>query len=233
MNEDDYHDPSTRKLPVLCRPPHGLSVKQLFQIMIGTLPENRICHQKPVGVRYSSVFVVDLSGVSCLEDLRADDNGTWIHGGKPRRKYLVEFDDANTVVDAKLIQEDDIQEDDSNHDNIFTLVRVYHRHKHTPQFQRRISYVLDSCSQLVTYAVVQYLFDEGTEVPIVMPPHGNAKNQVNPYHRTQKSTIDKLKQRAGKPKMVVASVHDEAGGSLHAKSASELPRDRRQVYNVR
>ena len=130
MNEDDYHDPSTRRVPVLARPPHGLSVKQLFQLMIGTLPENRICQQKPVGVKYSSVFVVDLSGVSCLEDLRADDNGTWIHGGKPRRKYIVELDDTNTVVDAKLMQEDD-----SKHENVFTLVRLYHHHKHTPQFQ--------------------------------------------------------------------------------------------------
>ena len=122
--------------------------------MIGTLPENGICHQKPVGVRHSSVFVVYLSGVSCLEYLRADDNSTWIHGGKPQRKYLVEFDDANTVVDAKLIQEDDTQEDDSNHENIFTFVQVYHHHKHTPQFQRRISYVLNSC---ITYIIWRIL----------------------------------------------------------------------------
>ena len=98
--------------------------------MIGTLPENCICHQKPVGVRYSSVFVLNLSGDLCLEDLRADDNGTCIREGKPWWKHLVEFDNANTVVDAKLIQEDDF-----NHDNTFTLVRMYHRHKHTPQFQ--------------------------------------------------------------------------------------------------
>ena len=80
---------------------------------------------------------------------------------------------------------------------------------------------------------MQYLFDKGIEVPIVLPPHGNAKHQVVPYHRTQKSTIEKLKQTGGKPKWVVASVHDDAGGSVGAKSASELPRDRRQVYNVR
>ena len=68
--------------------------------MVGTLPENCICDQKkPVGVRYNSVFVVDLSKVSCLVDLRADNNGACMHGGKPQQKYLVEFDDANTVVD--------------------------------------------------------------------------------------------------------------------------------------
>ena len=74
---------------------------------MGILPENCICHQKPVGVRYSSVFVVDLSRLMCLKDLRADDNGTYIHEGKPQRKYFVEFDDANIVADAKLIQKDD------------------------------------------------------------------------------------------------------------------------------
>ena len=60
MITDDYHDPLTRKVLILARPPHGLSVKQLFQLMVGSLPEHLICHQKPVGVRYSSVFVVVL-----------------------------------------------------------------------------------------------------------------------------------------------------------------------------
>ena len=74
----------------------------------------------------------------------------------------------------------------------------------------------------MTYAVVQYLFDKGIEVPIVLLPHGNAKHQVVPYHCTQKSTIEKLKQTGEKPKWVVASVHDDTGGSVGTKSASEL-----------
>ena len=36
----------------------------------------------------------------------------------------------------------------------FTMVQVYHRHKSTPEFQRRISYVYDSSGQLVAYAVM-------------------------------------------------------------------------------
>jgi len=83
-----------------------------------------------VGVRYSSGFVVDLSGISCLEDLRADDNGAWIHGGKPHRKYVVDCDDTNTVVDVRSIQDDNC-----NPTNVFTLVWLYRHHKHTPEFQ--------------------------------------------------------------------------------------------------
>ena len=60
VNDDDYHDPATRSVPVLARPLQGLSVTQLFTLMIGTVPANRICHRKPTSVTYNSVFVVDL-----------------------------------------------------------------------------------------------------------------------------------------------------------------------------
>ena len=104
--------------------------------------------------------------------------GAWTHGRKPRRRYCVEFDDTNAVVDARLVQDKS-----TNDTDVFTLVRLYHRHKSTPEFQRRILYALDSRGQIVKYAVIQYLFDEGVEVPVVLPPHGNAKKQVTPYHR--------------------------------------------------
>ena len=38
--------------------------------------------------------------------------------------------------------------------------------------------MLDSSSQLVMYGVVQYFFDEGKEVHVVLPSHGNAKHRV-------------------------------------------------------
>ena len=227
----EYHDKETRAIPIMARPANGLSVKQLFQIMIGEVPSNCVCHRKPTGVTYSSVFVIDLSCVSCLEDLRADDNGVWVHGGKPRKKYIVEFDSENLVIDATPV--DDIDAVNDNNDNIFTMVRVYHRHKSTPEFQRRISYVYDSTGQLVAYAVMQYLFDGGVDIPVTVLPHGNAKKRVSAYRRTQKTTLEKVKQRGGKPKHVVSSLYEEAGGSLGAQSASELSRDRRQVYNAR
>ena len=36
----------------------------------------------------------------------------------------------------------------------------------------------------------------------------------------------------GKPKLVVSALYDEVGGMLGTSSASELPRNRRQVYNI-
>ena len=110
-------------------------------------------------------------------------------------------------------------------------MRLYHCHKATPEFQRRISYVLDTCGQTIQYAVVQYVFEGGEEVPVIIPPHGNAKKDSTSYRHTQKSMLSKIKEMAGKPKSVVAVLHDEAGGSLGSSSASELPRNYRQIYN--
>ena len=168
---DDYHDPMSETLPVLARPSQGLSVHQLFTLMLGTVPADKICSRKPTSVHYSSVFVVNLECVASIDDLRADDNGAWLHGGKPRAKYTVELDpDTSEVinvvpVDRKLAA-------DGGEGRVFTLVRLYHHHKATPEFQRRISYVIDGSGQTIQYAVVQYLFDGGKEVPVVLPPSG-------------------------------------------------------------
>ena len=164
-----------------------------------------------------------ISCICCLEDLRANDNGVWVHGGKPQRQYMVEFDESHCeVVSATPID----SEEGVAAENLFTSIRLYHHHKTTPQFQRRISYVQDCSKQVVHYAVVQYLFDDGN-----MPPHGNAKRSSTSHRRTQSSTLKKIKQLKAKPKVVVSEVHKEMGGSIEARSASELPRNR-QVYNA-
>ena len=184
VGKNDYHDPGVHMLPILARPFQGLSVPQLFQLMIGSVPMDRICYRKPTGVVYNSVFVVDLSSIIRIEDLRADDNGAWIHGGKPRKKYIVEFDATNTeVLSALPFKQGDANEESS----IFTLVRLYHRHKVTPEFQRRISYVLDHNGKMVKYAVVQYLFENGEVVPVVRPCYSKAKK-----HKVHKEVIGRL-----------------------------------------
>jgi len=53
---------------------------QLFTQMIGSVPADYICHKKP---KYSSVFYVDRACVRCIDDLHADNNDSWVHGGKP------------------------------------------------------------------------------------------------------------------------------------------------------
>ena len=72
---------------------------------------------------------------------------------------------------------------------------------------------------------MQYLFEDGNEVPVILPPHGNEK-------RSSISRRTQSKMSKAKPKNVVSEVCKEMGGSIVAGIASELPRSRWQVYNA-
>ena len=48
----------------------------------------------------------------------------------------------------------------------------------------------------------------------------------------KKSTLREMRETEGKPKSVIAKVYKNVGGVLEAASKSELPRNRRQVYNM-
>jgi len=106
------------------------------------------------------------------------------HGGKPRKINDVEFDSTGTNIES-VTPISTNGESLSHITNQFTVVRLYH--KATPEFQRRISYVIDSDGKTVQYTVVQYLFKKGVDVPVITPPHGNAKRDISSYQRTQKS----------------------------------------------
>ena len=73
---------------------------------------------------------------------------------------------------------------------------------------------------------MQYLFEDGNEFPVILPPHGNAKRSSTSHRRTQSSTLRMIKESKAKPKIVVSEVYKEMGGSIEAGSASELPRSR-------
>ena len=114
VEDDDYHDPETKRLPVLFQTVSGLGVTQLFMLTTGSVLPNKICTCKPTSVTYSSVFVVDLSCVKSIVDLWADDNGVWLHTSKPRRKYKVEFDSNRREIISATVVNKESNSDDSD-----------------------------------------------------------------------------------------------------------------------
>ena len=98
-----------------------------------------------------------------------------------------------------------------------------------------LTFILDYDSKQLPLAVVQYSFFDGEVVPVKIEPHGNAKKSKRPYMRTQHSTLTEIKEAVSKwsPSAAIKHVYDEAGGIINAKSLSEVPRDRRQVYNIK
>lgn len=83
--------------------------------------------------------------------------------------------------------------------------------------------------ELGRLAFVQYSFDRH-EHSIDLKPHGNSK-QNQPFRRTKPSTLTKLKVsiETKAPRKVLREVENLQGGIIGAKSACDLPRDRKQV----
>ena len=74
-----------------------------------------------------------------------------------------------------------------------------------------------------------------TEVLYDVPPHGNSKGKRKTYYPTKKSTIQAIKDELGSNSAAVAfrNVAVSAGGALGARDPREIPRSRKQVYDLK
>lgn len=94
--------------------------------------------------------------------------------------------------------------------------------------------VLDPSGRSLDLALVAYTFTKGPEHEILVRPHGNSRSGSEPYQRTLPSTLTLLKESGNRPaKAIVSSIASEQGGLLGIRSAGELPRNQKQVYNTR
>ena len=92
----------------------------------------------------------------------------------------------------------------------------------------------DSSGDQLNRAFVQYSFS-GKPHQILQKPHGNSKS-ARPFIQTTPSTLQKLKEcrkTNQPPKQAVSNVTKEKGGNVNAKSVGDIPRTRRQVYNMK
>ena len=102
-----------------------------------------------------------------------------------------------------------------------------------PQYYVLLFILLDYQGQCLQYCFVQYSFD-GQEHPIELKPHGNSK-QKKPFSRSKPSIFKLLEKKADsqRPLQALREVDNIKGGVMSARSACDLPRDRKQVYNIK
>ena len=85
--------------------------------------------------------------------------------------------------------------------------------------------------------MVQYLFKGEEHTLQRVMPHGNAKTNKSAYRRVQPSTREKLKnsvrQKDKSTKEILDDVYRESGDVTKARSASELPRGPKDLYDAR
>ena len=93
----------------------------------------------------------------------------------------------------------------------------------------------DYHGSLQQFAFVQYGFDR-SEHPVSINPHGNSKKSAKGFSRTKPSTIKMIKKSVDegrRPMKILRAIENDQGGVMQAHSSCDLPRDRRQVYNIK
>ncbi|KAJ7380739.1 hypothetical protein OS493_007112 [Desmophyllum pertusum] len=85
------------------------------------------------------------------------------------------------------------------------------------------------------YSSIQYRF-EGEPCSFDLLPHGNSKTSQSPYVRVNPSTMQLLKEETDcvtSARKAYHNVEKKGGGLTGASAVSQLPRNTKQVYNVK
>eukprot|EP00118_Oscarella_pearsei_P020416 m.221086 g.221086 ORF g.221086 m.221086 type:complete len:669 (+) comp39954_c1_seq15:519-2525(+) len=234
-SQRDFYN-GDEKLPVFawgCSA-NQFSVKELADILIGQeVDPAKISTAQPVGVNHNAAFLVDLSCLRSVDDLKADDLGVWNAVGVPSRLVMTEEKEGMlhvNVMPSGLKLKD---AETSKRSSTLRLTRTYYRHGQEKDFHRIITAVKDPTGAPLRFAMVQYYFD-GEEHSVKVAPHGNSRRHTRPFRRAMKSTLDCLKEEVelhGGEKARMR-VNESKGGLVQARSSGELVRDRKQAYNA-
>ncbi|XP_065893381.1 uncharacterized protein [Dysidea avara] len=185
---------------------------------------DKICTRHPTLVEDNLCFVVDLSKLAHVDDIKADDCGHWIHNGKKTTKVAV-WKHGNVI--SKVVSTKASSPPDEN-SQLYTLVRVYYVNDPHGDFKRTHYYLFDDKQLRHNLCLVCYSFDR--EPHQINPrPHGNSKSGQK-YVRTMKSTAVKMgSSNSSSLKDTMAEVINDAGGMINSWCAGALPKSHQQV----
>ena len=196
-----------------------------------------VCDNVPMAVKSSSVYVINLSKVNPA-DLTTDSVIYKSHAC-PNEFIEIQRDENNDLVSYKRLLST-IPSGNRRNVETFRLRRQYSTVSTKGYLLKRIiTKFEDSSGMLAKYAIIRYAFRlngkyvDKVEVNPFQKSHGNLKRSKETYYRTKPSVLEKMSKYGSylRPKQIVSAIEKEAGGSFHFGSPSDIPRDRRQVFN--
>lgn len=193
------------------------------------MSKEKLCFSVPFKCRNNYTFLVDTSSLKDEKDLiSADGNGKWLWGGRTYCYYEVHCLEGE--INAKYLPKkvDAI--------TTYTLKRTYWRAETiSGSWFRRVVTKIEHDSLEFPVAILQYFFENGEEDELKLAPHGNRKDDSQPYFRTASSTMKDMSERSKlqKPKKVEHDMWKEQGGMAWVENTSEVPRNRQQIYDIK
>ena len=206
----------------------SLTFEGKLRVLLLDVDEIKICSKRPNGVDENAFFVVDRSQLKGTKDWLTTDVASFEHHGSSARVFTVEEDEivGSYTWRGKKSDSPPLKQGQC------LVKNVYHRHKKYNDFVRTATTVSDSTGSELQLGLIEYCF-MGSEHHI--SPHKNPWSGKS-YIPTTPSTRDdnKLKVTSHKgPLRIFDETIEEAGGIVHCKIATDMPRDFKQISNAR
>ena len=243
LSEDDLVYESDRDL-LLEDPPRFFNGDKDFPIVdIDTLeiedvmsllfnpPASHVCQRQPRKCQISASFIIDTRELAGPSDWKADDLGVFDNVGKVNLGYFLIANDGTATFLSKKKTEILLPVPGQT----IKATKTYWVHRKHKDFKRRAIELESEKNRRLPFVLVQYIF-EGREHAISSDPHKNSKKGEGGFFRTKSSVLQKLKSEV-KSKMSMAGIYDkafeDAGGVLNFQARGDLPRNIKQVSNLK
>ena len=211
-----------------------MTIEDCIDILTKDHSEEYVCHRQPMHVQLNAVFFMNTASVK-LHDLPADDNGTYRHNGTRVWTYEIARK-PNGTMKKKLVTKGKLPSDERIPGKQYLEIkRTYRKNNSCEDFHQVVTYAEDSGNVVNNnLAVLQYIFVRGKERQFQITEHGNKKDKSVPFlpvsRTTQKSIRTTMKNQKPAEAMQDLSRHSTM---MTAESSPDVPRDLKQIYNVR
>ena len=217
-----------------------LKLKSLVDVVIGeNIDPKYLCKHVPLNFYQDSVFVIDTSDVND-KDI-STDGIIYDQHSCPSEFIYVGFNTEKNIV--SLTRDAVCKDKPVEAIRKFKIKRHYSKISNgVDVLQRIITSCFDAESNILQpYVVVTYILNghhkSSRKRSLSTNPfrraHGNSKSTIEIYSRTNPSVLEKIGSlgQHKKPKQIITSIENYAGGVFAVDTPSQLPRNNSQIYN--
>lgn len=209
----------------------NLEVEDVIALLFNP-PTSHVCRRQPRKCQINASFIIDTRELAGPSDWKADDLGVFDNVGKVNMGYFLISSDHTATFLSKKKTEVLLPVPGQT----IKATKTYWVHRKYKDFKRRAVELVDERNRRLPFVLVQYVFEDGREHAISSDPHKNSKKGKAEFLRTKPSLLQKLKTEV-KSKKSAAEVYDnafeDAGGILQFQTRGDLPRNIKQVSNLK
>ena len=106
-----------------------------MQILLNSeIDEERIATRRPLEAPFSSTYVVDVSKLAHVDDIKKDMYGKWLYSGSHTDLFICSYSDDNKVLIEKVAP-------GAHGENVYHLRRLRSVHPSNTEFRRMLALV--------------------------------------------------------------------------------------------